>query len=127
MTNAQSTTEKEVASAVEALRVAMVDGDKAALEKLAAAELSYGHSSGRIEDKATFVKTLTSGESNFTEITLSEQTIQVIDKTALVRHTLFAHTNDAGKGPATVNLGVLLVWIQQNDGWKLVGRQAFKL
>jgi hypothetical protein len=36
----------------------MLDGDKASLDKIAAPELSYGHSSGTIEDKAAFIEAL---------------------------------------------------------------------
>jgi hypothetical protein len=43
---------------------------------------------------------------------LTEQTITVIDKTAIVRHKLSAETNDNGKlGP--VNLYILLIWQKQ--------------
>lgn len=124
---AQSKAETEVASAVEALRKAMVTPDKTVLEQLTAKELSYGHSSGKIEDQSSFVQTLVSGQSDFVDITLSEQTIAVKDKTAFVRHKLFANTNDPGKGPATVNLGILLVWVKEKSGWKLTARQAYKL
>ena len=124
---AQSKAETEVATAVEALRKAMVTPDKAVLEQLTAKELSYGHSSGKIEDQTSFIQTLVSGQSDFVDITLSEQTIMVKDKTALVRHKLSANTNDPGKGPATVNIGILLVWVKEKGGWKLTARQAFKL
>lgn len=124
---AQSKEEKSVAAAVEALRVAMINPDQKAFDNLVSAELSYGHSSGTIEDKGSFVATLISGKSNFIDITLSEQTIKIIDNTALVRHKLLANTHDTGKEPSTVNIGILLVWVKQKGEWKLIGRQAFKL
>lgn len=124
---AQSKEEKEVAAAVENLRKALISGEKASLEKIAASELTYGHSSGLIEDKAAFVEALASGKSDFVTIDLTEQTIEVIDgDLALVRHKLQAETNNDGK-PGTVNIGILLVWKKQKGEWKLVGRQAFKL
>ncbi|HEY9047926.1 MAG TPA: nuclear transport factor 2 family protein [Ohtaekwangia sp.] len=125
-TLAQTAEEKEVAAAVEALRKAMVDSDKAALEKLAANELTYGHSAGKIEDKALFVDNLTNGNSDFVTIDLTDQTIRIVGNTALVRHTLTADTNDGGK-PGKVKLGVLQVWQKQTGGgWKLLARQSFK-
>ena len=48
-------------SAVEALRKALIDPDKAALDKLTMDELSYGHSSGLIQDKAAFEEALFRG------------------------------------------------------------------
>ena len=116
----------KVANAVETLRQAMVSADPKILENITAEALTYGHSGGKIEDKTAFIDQLVSGRSDFTAITLTEQTITVLGNTAIVRHKLSAATNDAGKGPGTVHLAVLLVWIKQNGDWKLLARQAVK-
>jgi hypothetical protein len=49
---------------------------------------------GHIDDKKEFVDKLTNGSSDFVTIDLSEQTISISDKVAIVRHTLNAKTND---------------------------------
>lgn len=119
--------EKEVSDAVEQLTTAMVNADKAILEKLTAEKLSYGHSSGAIDNKKTFVEKIMSGASDFVSIDLSEQTISISDNTAIVRHKLDAKTNDAGKGPGEVHLRILLIWQKQKEGWRLLARQAVKV
>ena len=124
--SAQSKEETAVATAVETLRKAMIDADKAGLEKITASKLSYGHSNGRIEDKATFVGNIVSGQSDFLTMDLTAQTIAVTGQTAIVRHTLGAKTNDGGK-PGTVNLYVMLVFGKEGGQWKLVARQAVKI
>jgi ketosteroid isomerase-like protein len=124
--NAQTKEENAVAAAVESLRKAMIDADKPALEKLTCDELSYGHSSGVIQDKTAFVDAIASGKSDFVTIDLTDQTIKVVGNTALVRHILAASINDGGK-PGTVKLSVLLVWQKQNKEWKLLARQAVKI
>ena len=124
--NGQSKAESKVASAVENLKQAMLSGNRSALNDIAANDLSYGHSSGKIENKTAFVESIASGKSDFVTLDLNDQTIKVSGKTALVRHKLSAQTNDNGK-PGTVNLGVLLVFQKQKGAWKLLGRQAFKL
>ena len=123
---AQSKQEKAVAAAVEKLRKAMIDGDRAALESVTAENLSYGHSGGSVENKDAFVEHIASGKSDFVTIELSEQTISVDDKVAVVRHTLNAATNDNNK-PGTVKLKVLLVWHKEKGQWRLWARQAVKL
>ncbi len=123
---AQSGADKQVALAVEKLKSAMISGERAALEHIAAADLSYGHSSGKVEDKKEFVESIASGKSDFVSIDLLDQQIKVSGQTALVRHRLSAKTNDGGK-PGEVNLGILLVWQKQGKEWKLLGRQAYKL
>ena len=118
--------ETAVAAAVEQLRLAMVNGDRAVLENLAADQLSYGHSGGLVENKAEFVEKIASGKSDFVSITISDQSIVISGKTAVVRHKLDAVTNDGGK-PGEAHIKVLLVWQKQGKQWKLLARQAVKL
>ena len=123
---AQDAAEKAVATAVESLRKAMVDPDKAVLDRLTAEELSYGHSTGLVQDKQEFMEALTSGKSDFVSIDLSGQTVKIAGDAAIVRHTLSAVTDDGGK-PGTTKLSVLLVWVERNGEWKLLARQAVKV
>ena len=123
---AQSTKETAVANAVERLRKAMIDGNKTALENIVSDKLSYGHSGGHIDDKKEFVEKLVSGKSDFVTIDLSEQSVSVSGKTAIVQHKLNATTNDGGK-PGEVRLLVMLVWQKQGSKWILLARQAVKI
>ena len=126
MTLAQDVTEeKKLEDAVEQLRVAMIEGNKTELERLAAEELSYGHSSGYVEGKTEFVEKLVSKQSDFVSIQLSNQKITVLGNTAFVRHDLSADTNDNGK-PGKVNLHILIVWQKQDGHWRMIARQAVK-
>ena len=52
---AESADEAAVDKAIEALRKALLEKDKARLELLSADQLSYGHSSGKVQTKAEFV------------------------------------------------------------------------
>ncbi|MDR6940973.1 nuclear transport factor 2 family protein [Mucilaginibacter pocheonensis] len=117
----------EITNAVEQLRKAMVDGDTVTLEKLTSSELSYGHSGGKLQTKKEFVSDIATGVSDFVSIDLTDQNIRMVDNTAIVRHILSAATNDKGKGPGTVKLGVLLVWVKNNGQWQLLARQAVKV
>jgi hypothetical protein len=123
---AQSNDEKAVEVAVESLRKAMVDGNEPLLKGITAKDLTYGHSSGLMEDQNAFVTALASGKSDFVSIELKEQTITVLGDIALVRHKLFGDSNSGGK-PSEVKLGVLLVWQKQQGKWRLLARQAYKL
>jgi ketosteroid isomerase-like protein len=125
-TYAQSANEKEVAATVEKFKKALLDPTKENLDELTAPELSYGHSSGKMEDKATFMQSLISKSSDFVTMELSQQTIKIVGNTAIVRHNLNAETVDGGK-PGTAKIGVLLIWQKQQGKWKLLARQAFKL
>lgn len=123
---AQSKPETQVINATEQLRKAMVDGDGAVLEKLASEKLSYGHSGGHIDDKKEFVEKIAGGNSDFLSISLTEQTVTISGKTAIVRHILTAKTHDKGKEPADIKLRIILIWQKQGGQWKLLARQAVK-
>jgi ketosteroid isomerase-like protein len=123
---AQSKDSVQVAKAVNKLASLMVDPNKADLETLVSDQVSYGHSSGKLEGKTSFIESLVSGSSDFVKINLTDQTIQFFGKTAIVRNKLFATTNDGGK-PAEVKLALILVWQKQQKAWQLIARQAVKL
>jgi hypothetical protein len=124
-TYAQSKDEKEVASAVENLKTAMIEGNKQKLERIVSNELSYGHSNGMIEDKDAFVETLASGKADFQTMDITDQKITISGNTALVRHNFTARIKE-GETINNANLGILLVWQKQQGQWKLLARQAFK-
>jgi Domain of unknown function (DUF4440) len=121
-----SSSEKEVATVVESLRKALIDPTKSNLDHIVLDELTYGHSNGTIQDKATFEDALLTGKSDFVTIDLSNQTIRVIGNTAWVRHEFTATNNDGGK-PGTAHLYVLLVFLKQKGEWRLMARQAVKV
>src|SRR5258708_29211329 len=103
-----------VAEAVSALTKAMLAADKAKLEALVADQLSYGHSSGVVQDKKTFVDVIVSKKSIYKSIELSKQTIAIAGNDAIVRH---AWESESGTGDGKWNvskIGVLQVW--QNQG-----------
>src|SRR5436853_6967889 len=55
LASAQAADEAAVKESVEVLRKALLEADKAKLEQVASAQISYGHSDGRVETKEQFV------------------------------------------------------------------------
>jgi hypothetical protein len=116
-----------VADAVSNLTKAMLAADKAKLEALVADQLSYGHSSGVIQDKAAFVDVIASKKTVYKSIDLSAQTVAVVGNNAIVRHA-WASESGTGDGKWNVSkIGVLQVWQKQGADWKLLARQAYKV
>jgi hypothetical protein len=115
-----------VTNAAEKLRLAMISGEKSALESLILPELTYGHSSGNIQNAKEFVETLVTKKSDFLTIDITNQNIQIVGNTAILRHHLYATTADLGKDPGEVSLEIILVWTKVKKDWKLLARQAVK-
>ena len=122
---AQSVKIRNIQTAIDNLKNAMVSGDRLQLEKIASDKLSYGHSGGHIEGKSEFIEKIVSGKSDFVSIDFTEQTISVVGKNAIVRHQLSAVTNDNGK-PGNVKIKVLLIFLKEKGQWKMLARQAVK-
>lgn len=123
---AQSPDEAAVARAVDAFSKAMIAADKAALESLTAEELSYGHSSPKVDTRASFVDSIVTGKSAFKTIDLTRQTIQVVGDIAIVRAHFSSDIIPEGK-PGHVELEMLMIWQKRGGAWKLLARQAFKV
>jgi ketosteroid isomerase-like protein len=117
---------ESIATAVEALRVAMVAGDGKALTALVADGLTYGHSNGRLQDKAAFLAEL-DGKNAFKSIELTKQTESVDGDVAVVRH-VFDAVNNLPEGKTSIaHIAVLQVWKNYGGAWKLLARQAAPL
>lgn len=118
-------TREAVTKTLEQFRLAMISGDSTQLAALTMPQLSYGHSGGHVEGQEEFIYKLSSKQSDFVTIDITDQTIEVVKDVAVVRHNLSATTNDKGVA-GTVHLHILLVWQQDHGHWKLLARQAVK-
>jgi len=111
---------------VDKLYTAMVDKDKAVLENLTAENLTYGHSSGTLENKNQYVEAVMTGPFDFISIIPVDQTIEISGSTAIVRHIFVAKGVNDGVD-TDVRIGVLMAWQKQKGNWRLLARQAYKL
>ncbi|HEX7028078.1 MAG TPA: nuclear transport factor 2 family protein [Gammaproteobacteria bacterium] len=119
--------EVRVNTQIDAFIAALLKPDRDRLEKLTSPALSYGHSSGKLENRAQFIQSMLDGVSRFLSIELDNRTISICGDVAIARHVLFAHTHDKGKEPGTIRIGILLVWRYEQDDWRLLARQAYRL
>jgi hypothetical protein len=123
---AQSADESAIGRNMDALHKAMVAVDKSQLEALTWPELSYGHSSGRIETKAQFVEALVTKKSILSKIELSKMTTSLVGDLAIVRGHFSGISESTGK-PVPTEIELLLIWQKRGGDWKLLARQAYKL
>jgi ketosteroid isomerase-like protein len=122
---ADASDEAAVKENVEALRKALLTADKAQLELLAADQLSYGHSSGKVQTKAEFVDGVMTRKAVVKSLTFPDLTVAVAGDAAIARHIYASESETDGK-PNSIRLGTLEVWQKQNGNWKLLARQGFK-
>ena len=112
--------------AVEELRRAILAADKPKLEALAAADLTYGHSSAVVQDKGTFIDGVVNRKATVKSLDFPELKVAVRGDTGWTRHRYVSDSEQDGK-TTHVDIGVLGVWQQEAGQWRLFARQGYKL
>ena len=122
---ADTSDEAAVKAEVEAFRKATLAADKTQLEQLTAAQLSYGHSSGKVQNQSAFIDGVLNRKAVIKSLTFPDITVAVAGDAAIVRHVYASVSESAGK-TNDIRLDVLCVWQKQGRNWKLLARQGFK-
>lgn len=116
-----------VLSALERFDNAIMERDAEVLSAIASQDLTYGHSSGNIQDKEEFIDDVVNGPFQFLSISNKDQRVNVSGNVAIVRHVLSADAMNNGVS-AQVHIGVVMVFkLDDNGRVALLARQAYKL
>ena len=118
--------ESAVTENIEILRKALLEADRARLEQVAAPQISYGHSDGRVETKEQFINGVMTRKQVVKSLAFPELKVAVVGNAAVARHIYLAESELEGK-QTTTRIGALQVWQKQNGSWKLLARQGFRL
>jgi ketosteroid isomerase-like protein len=118
--------EADVRKAEEARIAATIKGDLAALSALLAEDMTYGHSSAKIETKAEFLELLKTGYYQYKSIAPREVTVRLYGETALLGGLADIDVVSGGQ-PLSVKLRFLEVWVKQGGRWKLAAWQSVRL
>ena len=125
---AQSATgkgEQQVLQAEKDRFAAMIKGDRPALEKLLADDLTYTHSSALFESKEQFIKSVTSGNIDYVSIVPSEADwkVRVNGSTAIVNGIAAVNVIDTGKD-RKIRIRYTTIHTNRGGAWLLQAWQA---
>lgn len=100
--------------------------DSAAIQDLVAANVTYGHSGGNIEDKPVMIRGAVSNVEVYNNISVEKLSVGNAGNTVIVRYILRA---EGVKNGVTnpLNLSILQVWAKDKGKWVLFARQAVKI
>ena len=102
---------------------AMLAGDAEVLEELLHPELAYMHSTGELESKESYLRTLRAGTSAYKSIKCDEQTIRIHKEVGLVFHHLEADVIFEGNARHLDNR-LLAVWVRDGGNWQMLALQS---
>lgn len=101
--------------------------DSLVLEKLFGSVVSYGHSSGKVENREEAIRGIVRNRSNYKDLQIEGIQVQINGTTAVTRHVMTATELTADNQQRPLKLMVVLVWTKQKKEWKLMARQAVKV
>ena len=102
------------------------DKDSVTLDRILNETVTYGHSSGKIENRSEMIAGAVHNKASYRDLRMENFTVFFENKkTAIVRHILrtIAIENDK---ESPLNLNVMQVWVKKKGEWKLAGRQSVR-
>ena len=123
---AQNADERDIDNAGKLLNRGLINRDIKLLNRLVLPNLSYGHSSGAVENKAAFKKAVADGPVRYISIDVVDQTITITGNVAITRQIQTLKLINDGK-PTDLKIGNMLIWKKVKNTWKLLAKQGFKL
>ena len=118
--------EDAVAKNVEAFRAAQQAGSAEGIAPLCADELSYSHSSGAIDTKASLLAGVRDAKYKWTSLEYKNPTVRIVGPAAIVRFNFVGEQEFTDGKKTPQNLHILMNWQKQGSDWKLLSRSATK-
>jgi ketosteroid isomerase-like protein len=103
---------------------ALIDDDFATLDAVLADDLTYGHSNGVVDTKASYMETLRSGKTKYQTIERLPSVVRVYGDTAIVTGT--ATVGLRGQA-APFTLRYTLAYVMRDGQWRMVAWQSTRL
>jgi hypothetical protein len=105
---------------------AMVAGDGAALERVLADDLSYGHSDGRVQGKSELLEALRTGKMRYRTLTAEGAAARVYGCAGIVTARVAAEVETPERTLSLV-LRYTATYAWRDDHWALVAYQSVRL
>jgi ketosteroid isomerase-like protein len=118
--------EDDVKAAMESWKTAVINKDKATLEKLMHPNITYSHSSALMETRDQAIAAFLAPTMTYKALDMADTTYRTFGNTVLVQTKLTV--KNAQKGvDNTLNLSALMVWVKDQGRWQMVARQTTRI
>ncbi|GAB3308922.1 DUF4440 domain-containing protein [Epidermidibacterium keratini] len=115
-------TVKEIEELENQRYAAMQAGDLESLKRLFSERLTYTHSNGARDTKASMLEKVGSGHFDYGPINHPNRSVTVAGDAVIVSGDMQADVKVQGE-PRTLNNSALAVWVREGDEWKLLAYQ----
>lgn len=108
-------------------RAVFITKDSVELNRLFSDKLSYGHSSGKIENKQEAMHGIIHNTSVYEQLNAGPTSIWINEKNAVTRYNMEANEKTREGKINPLKLHIILVWSKEKKDWKLLARQAVRM
>ena len=105
---------------------AMTKQDAQALDEILADDLSFTHTTARVETKAEFISSLTSGRTKYRSVERDDVTVRQYGDTAVVTGYAKIHVDADGRD-IKFQIRYIDVYAKRDDVWCMVAYQSTRL
>jgi hypothetical protein len=124
---AATTPEQSVLATEKAFGAALSSANIAALDRILADDLTYGHSTGAADSKQSYLDKIKSGAQKYDGFQYdNDMKARIYGNTAVVNATARFNSITNGKSTPT-HLKFLHVYVKHNGNWQLVAHQSARL
>jgi ketosteroid isomerase-like protein len=124
--NKSSRIEKKVLLLEKQWAEALMKSDTAALERLYADDLSYTHSSGVTDDKATYLGNIRSGATKYEEVIFESQSVRVYRDVAVAFSTCKVRVTANGQ-KLNNTLKLTHIYARSGGEWRMVAHHSTRM
>ena len=119
--------EDQVRAAEKRWAAALISGDQAALGRIFSDQLIYGHASGVVDTKKSYLDKLKSGAQTYKIVEFEKMTVQAFGGSAVVHG--FIRMAGSGGGQPFDNKGMMVLhtWVKTGAGWQLAAHQTARV
>lgn len=125
-TSKDENSDKALAKAKELEAIVFGSKDSARLEPLFAQTITYGHSSGKLQNREEAVQGIIHNQSTYVVTKEEPWTVKSYGDSISVKHIYRANETKGDGTVAPLNIMIETVWVKDGETMKMIRRQATK-
>lgn len=125
-TSKDENSDKALAKAKELESIVFGSKDSARLEPLFAQQITYGHSSGKLQNREEAVQGIIHNQSTYAVTKEEPWTVKSYGDSISVKHIYRANETKGDGTVAPLNIMIETVWVKDGETMKMIRRQATK-
>ena len=120
-------TEEMIIKLDKAWATAIMEKDVSQLKQLLANDLIYGHASGVLDTKSSYLEKVGSGKQVYKSLERKNILVRLLGSETAITHSWVHVTGSNPNGLFDDNVMMLHVWTKRGNSWKLIGHQTAKV